>query len=771
MCTYFKLISHIFEGRKDGQLLVDHLKGVCNVALDTTRIHGIKGEKIEKVIETICLCHDFGKASEYFQEYIKGEPFSDLKSHGEISAYFTYYMLPQKWKLIGFLCVKRHHGNIDNINNDFFTPTDKDKLLKISESIKKNIEELNKIYGKDISGFFEKINSGELFKEVKKSLFQRTISIKKMTLEEIVEEFIWIQYIWSLVLTGDKTQLIRGTAYKNKDSIKEDFVNIYKDDIRKKLIAKNSKIKESTLFNIRDKIYYEAVNSVNELDLEKEKLLSINVPTGTGKTISVYGAAFKLMKRLNKEKDISPTLIYNIPFMSVIDQNYDVLQEIFKYNKMQLYEDIILKHHSMSSIEYKDSEEKEYRNFDARFCVENWQSTIITTTFVQFFDSIFKSGINSIMHRFHKLAGGVIILDEVQAIPNKYYFIIEAIIKVLCEKFNTYVITVTATRPLFLIGKDLIKDKEDIFQQMDRIVLENHMDHKTTLNDFKDIVLGDIQENEDKSFLVVLNTVKSTFEVFNYLKEALEGKRKVLYLSTEIIPKRRLEIIKEIKNGKEKYILISTQLIEAGVDLDFDIVYRDEAPLDSINQTAGRANRSGINGKGIVKLYSLIDDNENNFSKYIYRGSAIDVTKKILEGKSLIKESEIGQINKIYFEEMKKATQNSAQEEMNILIDYIAKLRFEDVRNHFKLIEEQYQKEDVIIRYNDEVENCIKTIRDREAEYQQIINAWRALNKYRISITKNDIVDIAYEIKGVKFLDASDYDKNIGVIRRNSFII
>ena len=91
--------------------------------------------------------------------------------------------------------------------------------------------------------------------------------------------------------------------------------------------------------------------------------------------------------------------------MSVIDQNYDVLEEILTANEVDISTDLILKYHSMSPIEYKDYEEKEYKNYDARFLVENWQSTVITTTFVQLFNSIFKSGVNSIVHRFHKLAG------------------------------------------------------------------------------------------------------------------------------------------------------------------------------------------------------------------------------------------------------------------------------------------------------------------------------------------------------------------------------
>ena len=119
MCTSFKLKSHIYEN-KSSQLLVDHLRGVAKIAKETSQLNGIDDKEIMNVIEILCLCHDFGKASSYFQKYLEGKYNGELKKHGEISAYFTYYMLPERWKLIGFICVKRHHGNIDIENNSFF---------------------------------------------------------------------------------------------------------------------------------------------------------------------------------------------------------------------------------------------------------------------------------------------------------------------------------------------------------------------------------------------------------------------------------------------------------------------------------------------------------------------------------------------------------------------------------------------------------------------------------------------------------------------------
>lgn len=750
MCTSFKLKSHIYEN-KSSQLLVEHLRGVARIAKETSQLNGIDDKEIMNVIEILGLCHDFGKASSYFQKYLEGKYNGDLKKHGEISAYFTYYMLPERWKLIGFICVKRHHGNIDIENNSFFATENEEVLKEISKDIKSNIEELKLIYKCDLEKFFSKMGDGTLIKEVKLAFIKRTSTMKRKTIKEQQQEFMWLQYLWSLLLTGDKTQLITGKTFKNIQGLSERFTLNYKNNIRKSLIERIPGIEKSPLFNIREEIYDSTISSINSLDIEKDRKLSINVPTGTGKTIAVYGAAFRLSERLIEEKGIVPNIIYNIPFMSVIDQNYDVLEEILTANEVDISTDLILKYHSMSPIEYKDYEEKEYKNYDARFLVENWQSTVITTTFVQLFNSIFKSGVNSIVHRFHKLAGSIVILDEVQAVPTKYYPIIEDLFNILCDNFNCYIITVTATKPLFLEGKELVINNHIIFKEMNRIIFENNTHIPLYLNEFKEVVLDDIKHNNDKSILIILNTVKSTLDVFDYLKAELGESRKIIYLSTEIIPKVRLEIIKEIKDSKDKYILISTQLIEAGVDLDFDIVYRDIAPMDCINQSAGRANRNGAKGTGIVKLYKLMNNNNKIFAFFVYSNSLLEATLTILKDKRVIEENELWEINNEYFAKVKEVTDNHSLEEYKTYCEYIKNLRLQDIRK-FELIEENKNKIDVIIRYNDEVEKYINII-ENSKDYceQDVINGWRGLNKYKIAVNKEVVKDMVYEIKGSNF--------------------
>ncbi|WP_293664444.1 CRISPR-associated helicase Cas3' [Tepidibacter sp.] len=737
-----------------GQRLVDHLVNSTNIALNTHNMHG-GSDELEKIIESICMCHDFGKASEYFQQYLRGEYDGRLKCHGEISAYFAYYMLPSEWKLIGFMCVKRHHGNLEP-SEDLFE-YNKTQLLKIANSIQKNIKELKRIYKKDISEFFELIKDEDFLDSPMDEFYNIEFSI---------EDYINTHYLYSLLLTSDKTQLIRGEFYKNSKDVYEEYVKKYQEEVKEKLLIEHPEIKDTKLFKIRNQIYEEVINSIENIDLSKNHIFSINVPTGTSKTLAAYGGAFKLFQRIYNEsgKNIIPSIIYAIPFTSIIDQNYEVLENILDKNNIKKFESLILKHHSMTPLEYKDNtmdEEKEYRNYDARFCVENWQSTIITTTFVQLFNTIFKAGKNSIVNRFHKLSGSIIILDEVQALDPKYYKIIKEVFDILCKKFNCYIITVTATKPLFLEGVELVKSNREIFKQLDRIRIENNTNEPMNLDDFCDILTKDIHDQKDKSFLVVLNTIKSSLYVLDRLNKI--EYRKLLYLSTAIHPNRRIEIINEVKASKEKYILVSTQIIEAGVDIDFDIVYRDFSTMDSINQTGGRANRNAIKGKGILKIFYLIDENDRAFCSYIYPKSLLEATKNILKKRTVIQESEILDINEEYF----RAVDNIKSDDSSKRIyNYIKDLKFNDIRKKFELIEDDVPKEDIIINYNEESQKCIDIILNKIGENQDIINAWKILNRYKISVPKKDLKDIndsCNNEKGMRILDKKYYDKDRGI--------
>ncbi|MCT4594745.1 MAG: CRISPR-associated helicase Cas3' [Anaeromicrobium sp.] len=750
MCFSFNIKAH------DHQSLYTHLREVSRIAIETHKNNRIKGE-LTNIIDIICMGHDFAKATTYFQRHLKGEKEGLEKNHSQLSAFFTYWLLPEEYKHMGFLIVKKHHGDMKNSNDEVKYTKMWDFSKQIEDMTCNHKEELEYIY-KDYLG---NRSMEDFFSWVEDIANQRSVMKSFRKKKYSLSEFLEVQYVYGLLLTADKSQLILKDTFMPEEPYESTYMESYKDNLIEESLIKNPKLKESHIFELRNSIYEDLVKELEKIHMDRENIFSINVPTGSGKTILSYKCAMYMAKKIYDEKNIHTNIIYSLPFTSVIDQNHQVLEEIIKHNEGKSPDnDQVLKYHSSTPIEYKY-----YEGFDARFCFENWQSKIITTTFVQFFNTIFKTGKNSISHRFHRLANSIVILDEVQAIGEKYYFLIKEFLEILGREYNTKIILVTATLPMLLDTKELIKDKEKYFRALDRIEIHNHSGEGTYMEDFKEILLEDIEENQDKSFLIVLNTVKSSKDIYNHLKDM---GRKIIYLSTEIYPKKRLEIIDKIKKSKEKYIVVSTQLIEAGVDIDMDIVYRDFAPLDSINQTAGRANRNGVGGRGTVKLYKLVDENERKYCTYIYPRFLLNNTEKVLSGKDVIREKHIYDMNEEYFKRVKSGISNDYSKDM---MKFIEKLKYEDFRNMFELIDkDEFLKVDIIVNGDHICQKLLEKIQEDNLDMLEVKNAFRLLNQYRISVLRKELHNIntkSIHKYNLLYINKEDYGKE-GAIRKST---
>ena len=258
--------------------------------------------------------------------------------------------------------------------------------------------------------------------------------------------------------------------------------------------------------------------------------------------------------------------------------------------------------------------------------------------------------------------------------------------------------------------------------------------------------------------------------MYNYIKENTD--REIIYLSTEIYPKLRLEKIHKIKNSDKKYIVVSTQLIEAGVDIDMDIVYRDFAPLDSINQTSGRANRNGIGTMGIVKLYKIVGKNNSRLCNYIYPRYLLNITEEILEDKDIIEEKDIYDCNLEYFSKVKKRLSNDKSDELLKLVD---KLELKKFRDKFELIEnDEFRRVDIIVNADNITNSIIQQLEnDDEIDNIDLKNKFRILRQYTVSVSRkemseiNDIDIIKYNIKYIK---KEDYSEEEGIIRQKQVI-
>ncbi|MBK8562488.1 MAG: hypothetical protein IPN76_03865 [Saprospiraceae bacterium] len=198
----------------------------------------------------------------------------------------------------------------------------------------------------------------------------------------------------------------------------------------------------------------------------------------------------------------------------------------------------------------------------------------------------------------------------------------------------------------------------------------------------------------EKSFLFIFNTIAYSQEVFNKLKSKYSDTHCLLYLSASILPKRRRQLIRLIMRKGKPRIVVATQVVEAGVDIDLDVVYRDLAPLDSINQAAGRCNRNAVKGQGEVKLFN------SGKAQRIYDGVLLDATLAILkqQKEDTIPESKFYALNRQYAKQVRidKAIDANASAKLK---EAIFKLNLEDLVDSFKLIDQDYPQYNVFIPY------------------------------------------------------------------------
>lgn len=705
------------------KLLYVHLQNVADACLKKFKEtkHNLSSyfpnDYWEKLIWLMGFSHDFGKATSFFQEYLfekdedkktvmKNQPET---SHSLISAVITFWIakeyvkdeddeLLQIMPFFLYLMIKKHHGNINN------PIPSKDELDGSMNEVDIPFEHLDKQ--------FESINKDELkflFDMINKKL---SINIKVTNLPESqnnyfkkelrrkekkyfkgftkkIEYYLIFQFLYSLLLHSDKEDVIFGNAPEvSRSQISDKIIEEYKD-------LKFGK-PETKIDKIRESIFFEADSTISNIDL-KQKILSLNVPTGSGKTLTCLSVALKLRKRL-ENKGLKPRIIYGLPFMSIIDQNFEVFNNVFHYPASN----ILLKHHHLAEISYnqKDSE-AEFEPSEAKFMIESWESEIIVTTFFQIFHTLFTNR-NRMIQKFYKLANSIILLDEVQTIPYKYWFLIREIILKISELFDIYFVLITATQPRIFNSDEIIElvpNKSKYFALFDRVDL-NFESESIELQEFIENCKNEIN-NSNESFLFVMNTINSSIELFNKLKE-MDWDTEYFYLATNIIPKHRLERIKEIKEFKKRKIIVSTQIIEAGVDIDIENVWRDFAPLESINQVCGRCNRNFSDKKGNVRIFEILNENHNNtpFSKYIYGKSTLSIieTKESLGNKTKISETEFLKNMDSYYQIIKEKI---AEDESDKILRFLENLQFADLFKSFKLIDDKlYNKKDVFIEYD-----------------------------------------------------------------------
>ena len=574
------------DGKKYIQTVEEHCRGVAEIAAELLSDIGL-----EKTAYLAGMVHDLGKFSENFKNYIEKAADGEKVQRGSVNHTFAgvRFLLEKHSdeQLSGFsdivleilaYAVGAHHGLFDcvddNNNNGFTKRIQKDgidyfnaaqEFLKICCS-KQDIEDLLKQSEKEFLPVFNEIEKLADNADAKIQNTQITFYIgflARLILSAIIEAD-----------RSDTSQFMNGYSEKTVKNISEIWINC----------IKNVEQKLSTM--PLDKPINETRAQISALCAEAGNLESgiyrLNLPTGAGKTLTSLRYALHHALAHNKKR-----IIFTMPLLSIIEQNAGIIHDYIGN------EELILEHHS-NIVETDENDELDKREL----LVESWDVPIIITTMVQMLNTLF-AGKTANIRRMQALCNSIIVIDEVQTVPDKMLSLFNLALNFLAKICNATIILCSATQPCFektmypldKSVKDLItltKEQETVFKRV-RLEYKGEMD----CEELADFAAGILEENN--SLLLVCNTKNEAAVMFNLLCSKIKDV-KAFHISAGMCTAHRKETIKEmqeaLENKQQKVLCVSTQVIEAGVDVSFARVIRLLAGMDNIVQATGRENRN-----------------------------------------------------------------------------------------------------------------------------------------------------------------------------------
>ena len=525
----------------------------------------------------------------------------------------------------------------------------------------------------------------------------------------------------------------------------------------------------------------------------KQKLFSLSVPTGGGKTLAAMAFA---LQRAALYPERFRRVIVVIPFLSIIEQNAQVYTKIFG-------QDALLEHHSGSiqklvrhsdpntdpdqdhyipAPEKDDEEENRYREPGVRQETENWDAPLIVTTSVRFFESLF-SNRPADLRRVHNITRSIVVLDEVQTLPRRLLGPLLDMMKEMAEDWDTNFVFSTATQPAFERPhhkKDLrwspgtvteiIHDPASLRQALKRVEICWEIDSpagwpvvaQQMLAVPQCLAIVNVRDHANQLYEELLYTAKEK-------KFEAEG---ICHLSTRMCAAHRLRVLDKIRkrlSAGESCHVVSTQLVEAGVDVDFPLVLRALAPLDAIVQAAGRADREGKltaalgrpGGKVIVFLPEQHKLPPNEYKEAAGITDAI-AKQELLDGNSVQVDSAAAIGN--YFERYYGGSGTDLGEN---LVDLRKGLNFATLAQEFEMISNRTR--DVFVPDDEEAQKAIEELRSA-CELRPSLR--RTLQRHIVGLSPSEfekakgVVERVATATGDEIWVAVDqaYDQRLGLI-------
>jgi len=505
------------------------------------------------------------------------------------------------------------------------------------------------------------------------------------------------------------------------------------------------------------------LESIPEFVKRNQNVATLTLPTGMGKTLSGLSAALAIRDHTSGER-----IVYALPFTSVIDQVVDELKDVYQTDATGR---LLTAHHHLAETTIQDFDHDEDADLSddvAAMLAESWRAGLTVTTFVQLFESL-AGPTNRQSMKVPALRNAVVILDEPQSLPLDWWKLVSRLVKMLTDQYGATVIAMTATQPhLFDEAFDfdeafeLVDDPDEYFEAVQRVSYEldpsteryiTDQSEPKSYDDAADVLEDTIESGF--STLAICNTIDSarelthrvdssgTLDVGSLYEAELQNRerstniepadfaeriesengRPLIHLSTRLRPVDRLALIETAKRLTERDIpvlVVSTQLVEAGVDISFDRVYRDLAPIDSVVQAAGRCNRSFERERGTVTVWWIgaPEDQRKTPAEAVYnRGTTLlplvaETLQRVREESGSLTETDVARTAvSRYFKRLRDDKDVGKQE----YADFVDRARAKDL-GELSLIDQRRSAEVVVARTAEERE-LLEQIHKAQEEY------------------------------------------------------
>ncbi|MHA1679587.1 MAG: CRISPR-associated helicase Cas3' [Promethearchaeota archaeon] len=676
---------------------------------------GIPDEKIKLMCENAIIFHDIGKLNPFFQFRMWGEkPRIDFERewsyHSLLSAILAYILLLKNGGDEAFIVANAilcHHSRLL-----LLTPSVK-QFKEFEDEIQSNIlKKINffklmlSVLVQNPSFLPDEFNQSlQLMAKAPENMLKKIIKgsldkISSARLHENHDNFFKIAFVSSVLTDLDTWEAKTGRTDDQSERIipfdnKRKCGNFNQETIsnffnRRSLGDENM---VAPLLPNRQLFQKSILNRLHEL--ECGKIYTITAPTGIGKTMGLMRVALHLRK-LYQERNLSPKVIYTLPFLSICDQVEDRLKDLFDLDSSQ--NETLTVHHSMAlhnkRLKKKNNHDEEtiieelpsstgiYKPVPSAFEITRWRSDFVVTTTVRFFNTLLRYFKVDLI-RLHRLMNSIIIIDEYHSISVEYFQLLRECLPIVCKLFNCTFILATATTPALFEESDGVIElaNRDDFTSINRYELDlSRIRDSISLDNFPGEVLKDIEDNKPESVMIVVNTRRIAFNVYNAIIKMKNSNQEpfvdylICHLSSNMTPdtrkKRIAWVIKALKE-KKRVILVTTQLIEAGVDVSFHYLIRQFAPLHAIVQCAGRVNRNAeMDRRAKVKILPC------DSGARIYHPTDMELSKNFLKGiidgkeKNIVTEADLRESFQVYAKEVQNYRFSSRAYKEFVEIDY-----------------------------------------------------------------------------------------------------